>query len=70
MSIPRAQWPPAIASLKPAFVTVQEWGVDIDVKPYFDGGWGYQIPRNKRDLPKPAGCYSEPGPDVFWHGPC
>ena len=68
--IPKDQWPPAIASLKPEFVIVEPWGVDITIKPYFDGGWGYEIPRNKRYLPMPATCYSEPGPGVFWHGPC
>jgi len=39
--VPENQWPVAIASLKPEHVTVHGWGVDILVKPYFDGGWGY-----------------------------
>lgn len=70
VNVPRDHWPPAIAKLEPFLVTVHEWGVDISTKPYFDGGWGYMIPRRKQDLPMPAGCYSEPGPGVFWHGPC
>jgi len=68
--IPGNEWPPAIASLHPFNVTVFEWGVDITTKPYFDGGWGYEIARSKNGLPMPAGCYSEPSPGVFWHGPC
>lgn len=70
ISIPANEWPPNIASLKPEFVTVFSWGVDITVKPYFDGGWGYQIARNKRDLPMPEECYSDLGQGIFWHGPC
>ena len=69
--VPENRWPPAIAGLRPEHVTVHGWGVDIVIKPYFDGGWGYEIPRtDERDLPMPPGCYSEPGPGVFWHGPC
>jgi hypothetical protein len=68
--IPKSQWPPAIASLQPQFVTVHQWGVDILIKPDFDGGWGYDIPRNKLDLPMPEKCYSEQSQGVFWHGPC
>lgn len=70
IEIPKGQWPPAIASLDPEIVTIRQWGVEITVKSYFDGGWGYEIPRNKRDLPMPAQCYSEPSEGVFWHGPC
>jgi len=68
--VPKSQWPPVIAGLEPYSVTVHQWGVDILVKPDFDGGWGYHVPRNKRDMPMPAGCYSEPSEGVFWHGSC
>ena len=68
--VPKNEWPPVIASLHPFDVAVFEWGVGITIKPYFDGGWGYDVTRGKRDLPMPAGCYSEPSPGVFWHGPC
>lgn len=67
--VPRGHWPPAIEKLRPESVTVYEWGVDIWTNPYFDGGWGYHVPRRKQDLPRPAGAYSEPGPGVYWHGP-
>ena len=68
--VSKRQWPPVIANLRPQFVSVHEWGVAIMIEPGFDGGWGYEIPRNKEDLPKPASCYAEPGRGVFWHGPC
>lgn len=68
--VPEHEWPPTIASLQPNAVTIHPWGVHISIKPYFDGGWGYGIPRRKQDLPMPEQCYSEPGPGVFWHGPC
>lgn len=70
VDVPKKQWPPAIASLQPDLVTVHHWGVDITTKPYFDGGWGYQVAQNKSDLPMPEGCYREMHQGVFWHGPC
>ncbi len=69
-SIPKNLWPTAIARLRPDRVIVHEWGVDILIKPFFDGGWGYHVGRSKRDLPMPEGCYSEVGAGIFWHGPC
>ncbi|WP_204338133.1 hypothetical protein, partial [Proteus mirabilis] len=68
--VPENQLPPVAASLHPEWVTVHEWGVDIVIKPYFDGGWGYHVARSRRDLPMLDGCYSEVGQGVFWHGPC
>jgi hypothetical protein len=38
--IPRSQEPAAIARLQPYAVIVDYWGVDILMKPGFDGGWG------------------------------
>ena len=70
VELPPRQWPSAIASLKPDRVIVHQWGVDVSIKPYFDGGWGYHISRNKSDLPMPPGCYWERGDNVYWHGPC
>lgn len=68
--VPANAWPPTIASLKPHSVTVYSWGVDISVKPYFDGGWGYHVAHSEQRLPMPIGCYSELLQNVFWHGPC
>ena len=69
-NVPERDWPTDIASLRPEAVTIQGWGVDITTKRHFDEGWGYDVPRNKADLPMPASCYSEPSQGVFWHGPC
>jgi hypothetical protein len=69
-NVPKDQWPAAISSLRPENVTVHVWGVDIETKAHFDGGYGYEVPRSKADLPMPAACYSEPSQGVFWHGPC
>lgn len=66
----KSEWPAVIASLEPEYVAVCDWGLAIWIKPYFDGGWGYDVPRSGREPPMPAGCYSEPGEGVFWHGPC
>lgn len=66
----KSDWPASIASLRPERVVVHEWGIDISVKAYFDGGWGYHVARNRSDLPMPDGCYSQVSRSVFWHGPC
>ena len=68
--VPKEQWPATIAGLDPEDVMVHTWGVEIMTKAYFDGGYGYEVPRSKADLPMAASCYSEPGKGVFWHGPC
>ena len=68
--LPEAKWPPAIASLKPKYVTVTSRTVDITTKPYFDGGWGYGFALNKRDLGMLPECWDALGHDVYWHGPC
>jgi hypothetical protein len=69
LTIPKDQWPHTIASLKPKSVTVSSDGVDILVKPYFDGGWGYLIPRDARQLPDPAGRYEKLDQGVYWYHP-
>ena len=68
--IPKAEWPPTIASLNPRWVEVRRGSVDIETTTFFDGGWGYNVPRSQRDLSMPKRCYSEPSEGVFWHGPC
>jgi hypothetical protein len=70
VDIPMNRWPPGIAGLKPEAVAVNHWGVDITVRADMDGGYGYAVPKNRRDLPMPAKCYSELQHSVFWHGPC
>ncbi|WP_133495148.1 hypothetical protein [Stakelama pacifica] len=68
--IPKAKWPPAIATLKPYSVTVRHGMVDITTKPFFDGGWGYGFAVDKQDLAMLVECWSELGHGVYWHGPC
>ncbi len=70
IDVPRKDWPRTIAGLHPEQVRVTGWGVNIATKSYFDGGWGYHIPRDGRALPMPRECYSEPAAGLFWHGPC
>ncbi len=69
-SVPKEQWPATIAALHPTGVTVHTWGVDITTKADFDGGYGYQVRRDKADLPMPLACYPEVGQDIFSYRPC
>jgi len=68
-SLPESGWPPVIASLDAEFVTVRAEGVDILVEPYFDGGWGYFVPKEGRDPAGPPGRYSYLGQGVYWYHP-
>jgi hypothetical protein len=68
--VPKSEWPPVIASLRPHEVTVNEQSVHISTKPFFDGGWGYEVARSRQDLGMPSECYSEVSPGVYWHNPC
>lgn len=67
--VPRSRWPRVIASLNPKGVTVHQDGVDIMIKPYFDGGWGYFVPKDGRKAPQPEGRYSMLGHGVYWYHP-
>ena len=68
--IPKSRWPRVIASLKPEFVEILSQGIFITTKPYFDGGWGYFVPRSKGDQPPPGDPqYSEVGQGVYWFHP-
>lgn len=68
--VPKGKWPPTIAKLKPYSVTVRHGMVDIQTKPFFDGGWGYGFAPDKQDLTMLVECWSELGHGVYWHGPC
>lgn len=68
-TVPKRQWPYAIASLEPEHVTVYPDGVDISTKPYFDGGWGYFVSRDEREPPEPAGRFSKLGQGIYWYHP-
>jgi hypothetical protein len=65
----KMRWPPVIARLEPELVLVAPDGVHILVKPYFDGGWGYFVPKNERELPDPPGRFSNLGQGVYWWHP-
>lgn len=70
VDVPKGKWPPTIAALDPEWVKIDQWGVDVLVKPDFDGGYGYLIPKDRRRLPMLPKCYSERSRGVFWHNPC
>ena len=70
VEIPRNEWPSVIVSLEPASVTVRGGMVDITMKPYFDGGWGYGFAANKQSLTMLPDCWSHLSYNVYWHGPC
>jgi hypothetical protein len=67
--IPRARWPRAIARLEPELVSVTSSGVHITTKAYFDGGWGYFVPRRERALPEPVDRFEKVGQGVYWWHP-
>jgi hypothetical protein len=67
-TVPKSRWPRVIAGLNPEWVTVDSDGVDIVTTPYFDGGWGYYIPRDERKQPWPE-RHSHLGHGVYWYHP-
>jgi hypothetical protein len=69
LDVPKSRWPRVIASLEPEFVMVFPDGVEILIKPDFDGGWGYHVPRNERQPPEPAGRYWALSHGVYWFHP-
>lgn len=68
-AVPKARWPTNITNLRPYSVTVFPDGLEITMKPYFDGGWGYFVPRRGRNLPQPVGRFSALGEGVYWFHP-
>lgn len=70
IEIPRSEWPPAIASLQPETVFLRAGQVHISIVPFFDGGWGYEIPPAEEERAISAECYLALGEGVFWHDPC
>ena len=69
MDVPKARWPRRIASLEPKLVAIDAAGVHITTTPYFDGGWGYFVPRRERRLPEPVERFEEVGQGVYWWHP-
>jgi hypothetical protein len=67
--VPQAQWPRAIASLEPDFVSIYADGVHITARADFDGGWGYFVPRQAGYVPEPAGRFRQLRKGVYWWHP-
>jgi hypothetical protein len=67
--LPPTEWPHVIASLQPTFVTIDQEGVDILVKPDFDGGFGYYVLKKGQPLPGPPKRYSKLGDGIYWYHP-
>jgi len=67
--LPKARWPQTIAALRPERVWVDPDGVEILTKGYFDGGWGYFVPRDPRQPLEPQGRFEKAGEGVYWHHP-
>ena len=67
--IPKAEWPHVIASLRPESVSVDQEGVDIMVRPYFDGSYGYYVLKQGQELPGPIERYSKLGEGIYWYHP-
>lgn len=68
--LPTTLWPPTIAGLDPEWVGVSDWGVEVEIESYFDGGWGYDIVPAGKNPPMPIKCYENLGRGIYWHGPC
>ncbi len=67
--VPQDRWPLLIGSLGPEFVLINPDGVHIMTKASFDGGWGYFVPRQDRQLPEPVERFEEVGQGVYWWHP-
>ena len=67
--IEKPRWPRAIARLKPEFVSTNADGIYITTKPFFDGGWGYFVPRRGQNLPDPVARFEDVGQGVYWFHP-
>ena len=68
--VPETDWPPAIASLRPEFVSVSSKDVDITTKAFFDGGWGYVITRKNGEPLWPKECRRQLMQEIYWRRPC
>src|SRR5687767_232914 len=67
--VPQARWPVEIGALEPQSVYIDASGVHITTAPYFDGGWGYFVPRHEHQLPEPRQRFRHVGRGVYWWHP-
>ncbi|WHU01889.1 hypothetical protein [Sphingomonas sp. NIBR02145] len=65
--VPESHWPRTIGSLRPEWVRIDEDGVDIPVKVYFDDSWGYWVPRDPARLPGRRSGYRAVGEGIYWY---
>ena len=65
----KRDWPSQIARLQPTLVSVDQDSVNIMVKPYFDGGYGYYVIKTGRALPGPPERYSKLDDGIYWYRP-
>lgn len=65
--VPESRWPRTIASLRPEWVRVDEDGVDILVKVYFDDAWGYFVPRHPAMPRQRPGNHTRVGEGIYWY---
>ena len=68
--VPKSRWPLTIASFDPQWVRVYQWGVEVEIEGFFDGGWGYHIVTKGGTPPMPIECYENLGRGIYWHDPC
>ncbi|WP_326525409.1 hypothetical protein [Sphingomonas sp.] len=68
-SQPAYQLPPVIAALKPDFISVHDDGIDIVTTAFFDGGWGYYVPRSPQPSPGQLFRHRNLGHGVYWFHP-
>lgn len=68
-TVPQTRWPRNIASIEPEMVSINPDGVYITTRAYFDGGWGYFVPRKQRKLPEPIERFEEVGEGIYWWHP-
>lgn len=78
MRRPRSEWnslgptsalSPSIAALKPDFIVVNEHGVDIVTTAFFDGGWGYYVPKSSQPKADQIFRHRNLGHGVYWFHP-
>ncbi len=61
--------PPTIAQLRPDIVSVDRDGVDIYAPNFFDGGWGYHVPRVPNPSPDTVFRHQRVADGVYWFHP-
>ncbi len=70
LGVPKNRWPHTTASLDPQWVQTYNWGIEVEISGFFDGGWGYHIVTDGGAPPWPIECYENLGHGVYWHDPC